>query len=227
MSIKIGSISAKNIYIGSTPAKEIRLGSTLIWSRAQEEVYYTLTVNLDGDYEAYYDGYTIYVNGLEFARIDSSNTFAIPAGAVVSTYNNSNGINGYSHSETINPSPLYNNDGSWIMDNDYIINVTAEQPMPMVTINIETWYPKGEGFITTRQIIEDGIVKEDTRTFQEKTVLSYTVPWDSNFEILSLWDEAHTSFNVYSPNLPSASGEALFTFAAIGDGTIIIEATSS
>lgn len=143
MSIKIGSISAKDIYIGSTPAKEIRLGSTLVWSRAQEEVYYILTVNLEGGYEAYYDGYTIYVNGQEFARIDSSNTFTIPANAVVSTYNNSNGINGYNHSETINPLPFYNNDGSWVMDNDYVINVTAEQPVSMVTINVETWHPIG------------------------------------------------------------------------------------
>ena len=46
MSIKIGNISAKDIYIGSTPAKEIRLGSTLIWSREViDEVYYTLTLN--------------------------------------------------------------------------------------------------------------------------------------------------------------------------------------
>lgn len=45
MSIKIGNISAKDIYIGSTPAKEIRLGSTLIWSR-EPEIYYTLTLSL-------------------------------------------------------------------------------------------------------------------------------------------------------------------------------------
>lgn len=50
MSIKIGNISAKDIYIGSTPAKEVRLGSTLIWSRVPEEIiYYTINVSWEGD----------------------------------------------------------------------------------------------------------------------------------------------------------------------------------
>jgi hypothetical protein len=60
MSIKIGSISAKDIYVGSTPAKEIRLGSTLIWSRAQEEIYYTLILN--GVDSPGIDGYEVRVD---------------------------------------------------------------------------------------------------------------------------------------------------------------------
>ena len=110
---------------------------------------------------------------------------------------------------------------------DYTINVKAEQSISMVTINIETWYPTGQGFITTQQIMEDGIAKMDTRTFYEQTVLSYTVRQDSNFEILSLYDESHTSFNVYSYDLPNGDGQALFTFNASNGGTIVIEATSS
>lgn len=209
MSIKIGSISAKDIYIGSTPAKEIRLGSTLIWSRESEEVYYTLilngvesegiksynvringehqpiqttyqilqgsyvevfinpdrdnyyyefnstigsesnaangwimdkdviitittkkyytlTLNLDGDYEAFSrDGYTIYVDGSEFDRTSINSTYSITEGANVSTYNNSADMSGYEYVESITPTPSYNEDGSWTMDRDYVLTVTA------------------------------------------------------------------------------------------------------
>lgn len=75
--------------------------------------------------------------------------------------------------------------------------------------------------------MEDGIAKTDTRTFYGQTVLSYTVRQDSNFEILSLYDDTHTSFNVYSYDLSNGDGEALFTFNAGNGGTIMIDATSS
>ena len=189
-------------------------------------INYTLTVNLEGDYEAYYDGYTIYVDGAEFARIDSSGTFSIPHGATVSTYNNSFGINGYEHSESVMPLPSYNADGSWIMNNDYVINVVATL-FETVIINIETWFPNGEGVITTQFKLKDGTTKMDTLTFNEQTVLSYEVLQGSNFEIISLYDNAHTSFNIYSNDLPETSGQALTTFMAINDGTITIESTSS
>lgn len=228
MPINIGNLPIKNIFLGANPIKAVYQGNQLAWSQKSEEVYYTLTLNLEGDYEAFNrDGYTIYVDGNEFARTSSSDIYSIPKGARVSTYNNSNGQYGYEYFESITPTPFYNNDGSWVMDKDYTVNVKAEQSISMVTINIETWHPTGQGFITTQQIMEDGIAKMDTRTFYEQTVLSYTVRQDSNFEILSLYDESHTSFNVYSPDLPNGDGQALFTFNAGNGGTIVIEATSS
>ena len=94
-----------------------------------EVSHYTLTVNIEGNSEAYYDGYTIYVNESEFARIDHSDTFSIPSGATVRTYNNSFGINGYGHSESIVPlpSPSFSTGDSWVMDKDYSITVVAEK----------------------------------------------------------------------------------------------------
>lgn len=177
MSIKIGSISAKDIYIGSTPAKEIRLGSTLIWSRAQEEVYYTLTVNLEGDYEAYYDGYTIYVDGNELARFDSSSTFTIAAGSVVSLYNNSYGINGYTHSEAVVPAPNYNDDLSWVMDKDYTLTVTATKPIEYYTLDINL----GDGVDYT-----DIMYKEPGAT-----------EWTNGSKLTELTVPAGTQFYIY------------------------------
>ena len=142
MSIKIGSISMSNLYIGSQQAKAVYIGATQIWSAStpEEPEYYTLTVNLEGDYEAYYEGYTIYVDGVELARIDISDTFNIPYGATVSTHNNSSGINGYEHSESIVPLPSYDTDGSWVMDNNYTINVVATKPNLTITINADYDY---------------------------------------------------------------------------------------
>lgn len=113
-----------------------------------ELAYYTLTVNIEGNSEAYYDGYTIYVNEAELARIDHSDTFSIPSGATVRTHNNSFGINGYKHSESIVPlpSPSFSTGDSWVMDKDYSITVVAEKNYTL-TINLgegvdysDIWY---------------------------------------------------------------------------------------
>lgn len=170
MSIKIGSISAKDIYIGSTPVKEIRLGSTLIWSREPEKTCYTLTLNLEGDYDAFNrDGYTIYVDGNEFARTSSSGTYSIPKGASISTYNNSDGQYGYKYFESINPTPSYNSDGSWIMDKDYTINVKAERDISSVFITINTWWPTDSGsYIGIGFTDPSGQIRSDYLYFSEQ-----------------------------------------------------------
>jgi hypothetical protein len=154
MSIKIGSISAKDIYIGSTSAKEIRLGSTLIWSRAVEPAYHTLTVNFEGDKEAFSDGYKIYVDNMEteLYRVNADNSFehsfSIPAGSTIRAEMGTIYEEIYTYSETIVLTP-------WIMDQDYEITVTATPKEEIIYYTINTAWEENSGVEYTDIVFKD------------------------------------------------------------------------
>lgn len=132
MSIKIGSISAKDFYVGSTPAKEIRLGSTLIWSREPEEVYYTLALN--GVDSAGIDDYDVKING-EYQP--KQTTYQILQGSFVQVSINADTTN-YYYDFTSNIGGEADAGDGWYMDKDVIITVTTtpiEIEKCVITIN--------------------------------------------------------------------------------------------
>jgi hypothetical protein len=136
MPINIGNTSIDDIYIGSTPIDEIRIGSELIWSRAQEETYHTLTVDFEGESKAFEDGYRIYVDDDEkyraYASDSTTHSFNIPAGSSIWTVMEPYYIQGmYSYSETITPVPTK----PWIMDTDYSVKIVAKNNFVQLTID--------------------------------------------------------------------------------------------
>lgn len=141
MSIKIGSISSKDIYVGAIPAKEIRLGSDLIWSRVVEpEAYYTLTVNFEGNKEAFSNGYKIYVDNAPSetyrpdAEVSFEHSFSIAAGSSIWTeMSRFYPFDTYAYSQTINPTPA----NPWIMDKDYSVTVVAEKNGYTLTVDFD------------------------------------------------------------------------------------------
>lgn len=96
-----------------------------------ENYYITAQVNNE---EAYIrDGYTICVNSEEY-RTSGSQVIPVKLGDNIKLYNNSlGGSEIYTYSHTIQPTPNYLEDGSWIADQDYMIILDAEKN-PCVTI---------------------------------------------------------------------------------------------
>ena len=140
MSIKIGSISAKNIYIGSTPAKEIRLGSILIWSREPEEVYYTLTLN--GLDSGGIEDYSIYINEVPQPKYT---TYQILKGSFVQVSISVDTIN-YNYDFTSNIGGESDAGDGWTMNKDVIITVSTT-PIPSTYYTLTINYDDGLDYV--------------------------------------------------------------------------------
>jgi hypothetical protein len=125
-------------------------------------------------------------------------TYSIPGGAIVRTYNDSIDTHGYEYSETITPTPQYNENGGWIMDTDYEINVIATAK-PKYTINIS--WEENSGVEYTDIVFKDPTTGEWDYSTGSK-VTSLTLPKDTEYYVIVGCYPEYTHSDYGSENSP-------------------------
>ena len=172
MSIKIGSISAKDIYIGSTPAKEIRLGSTLIWSRAQE-INDTLKLNL-GEGIDYTDIWYREPNSSDW--VNASKTYSITVIKGTEYYIEVGYINGYYPNHGIN---LGSKSQPLVLDNDTTVDIYGfAEDLQEYNITVRTTHHAYSSTLVDSIIIKtnDSIIGSSYNSSEASAVHSGTEP---------------------------------------------------